>query len=781
MGGIRERGMWWFGLVLLLKGLSCQQLFSVEPSSLLVPPGDNATLACRVQNMGGECRWQKNNKPVGLFQGKYSLSSEAEGGDCSLTIAGVDLRLDDGEWQCQVTSSSISSQDALVSQPARLTVQVPPSSVSIQSSGISVREGGLLTVTENNNETVTCVTRHSNPAPSISWLLGDMPLSSTNQTNSSEPDSNKWRSEATLQHVFVKSEMGKRLYCVVKHVAYKDGENTTYAKLDIMYKPSVHIHRVAAPILEDKIGSITLTCISESNPPARVMWSKMGDESGPQYKEVLEFNPLTRKHAGTYTCQAENSVGRSVEEKTVVDVLYSPIILSTDPAIEKSVVVHNKTVLSCKAEGNPEPVYEWLQQLHNGQVRKRSYTSDLAIEDVGYEDQGEYSCMASNSIGGERRQVQSEVVRLEVAGVPQVVKSVREVDGITGRDVRIEGHFCSDPMPVLNTWQWDGVVLPAGSEIDGRYKAELEPHPHMADCYISRLIVRRLEMRDGRTYTLNVENKHGRDTVPMMLNIQDPVSMASVIAVVLAILIIFLFVVISLLIAYKKQKLCFKDSESEELKEKEVSLQENTYTNEAYKLAMMENDLAHRHPYTPSTKDLSTFDLISANPNATSLHQPQSLFTTPYYPTSSYYSNHNNSTHSLTSQPPYNNDTNSQPLKQPPPNAHHFSTLPTYNSGNPTTNGLPPPPASQRVPRSNFQIYSQLQYPTASNHGSMKKRKKLNSSTPSLDPSPPPPSPHEESISPNHTEKEYYDQDVRVWSVQYVPEVFSITKKTVKV
>ena len=130
-------------------------------------------------------------------------------------------------------------------------------------------------------------------------------------------------------------------------------------------------------------------------------------------------------------------------------------------------MVDSKTVLTCTAEGNPEPEYEWLQQLSSGQ-RKRSYTSDLVIEDVGYEDQGEYTCMASNSIGGERRQVQSDVVRLEVAGVPQVVKEGGEV---TGRDVRLEGQFCSDPMPVRNTWEWDGVVLPAGREIDRRYKA----------------------------------------------------------------------------------------------------------------------------------------------------------------------------------------------------------------------------------------------------------------------------------------------------------------------
>ena len=80
----------------------CQQEFITSPSSVLVTTGDNATLACLVRNMAGECRWQKNGKPVGLHPGKYSMPGVGEKGDCSISIARVDLRIDDGEWECQV-------------------------------------------------------------------------------------------------------------------------------------------------------------------------------------------------------------------------------------------------------------------------------------------------------------------------------------------------------------------------------------------------------------------------------------------------------------------------------------------------------------------------------------------------------------------------------------------------------------------------------------------------------------------------------------------------------
>ena len=66
-------------------------------------------------------------------------------------------------------------------------------------------------------------------------------------------------------------------------------------------------------------------------------------------------------------------------------------------------------------------------------------------------------------------------------------------------------------------------MLPAGSELDSKYKAELVEHPHMANCYISRLTVRGVGLRDSRPYTLMMENKHGRDTVPVLLSIKGEV------------------------------------------------------------------------------------------------------------------------------------------------------------------------------------------------------------------------------------------------------------------
>ena len=51
------------------------------------------------------------------------------------------------------------------------------------------------------------------------------------------------------------------------------------------------------------------------------MWYRQGEGGSPQYKDQLVFDPVTKSQAGDYVCVAENSVGRSREAVTNVEVL----------------------------------------------------------------------------------------------------------------------------------------------------------------------------------------------------------------------------------------------------------------------------------------------------------------------------------------------------------------------------------------------------------------------------------------------------------------------------
>ena len=50
---------------------------------------------------------------------------------------------------------------------------VPPSEVQLRVGEILVKDAGIMTVTEDQVESVICVTRNSNPAPLITWMLGE--------------------------------------------------------------------------------------------------------------------------------------------------------------------------------------------------------------------------------------------------------------------------------------------------------------------------------------------------------------------------------------------------------------------------------------------------------------------------------------------------------------------------------------------------------------------------------------------------------------------------------
>ena len=107
----------------LLGSISCDQSFSEQPQYEEVNPNGNLVLPCIVNNKGGECRWEKDGAPMGIFPGKYDWAGNPDTGDCSLKVMNAQLEWDDGVWQCQVTPSSFQTRDALISEGAQLVVR----------------------------------------------------------------------------------------------------------------------------------------------------------------------------------------------------------------------------------------------------------------------------------------------------------------------------------------------------------------------------------------------------------------------------------------------------------------------------------------------------------------------------------------------------------------------------------------------------------------------------------------------------------------------------------
>ncbi|KAK4288357.1 hypothetical protein Pmani_038607 [Petrolisthes manimaculis] len=144
----------------------------MEPSRTEVNPGGSVVLACRIYNKQGECSWQKDGKPQGMFVGKYEWAGDRDAGDCSVRVMDA-AEMDDGGWECQVTASAFTAQDALTSRVARLVVRVAPNRPQMEVDKQAVVAGHNFTVKEEENARIRCVSRFGNPPAVIKWFIGE--------------------------------------------------------------------------------------------------------------------------------------------------------------------------------------------------------------------------------------------------------------------------------------------------------------------------------------------------------------------------------------------------------------------------------------------------------------------------------------------------------------------------------------------------------------------------------------------------------------------------------
>ncbi len=63
--------------------------------------------------------------------------------------------------------------------------------------------------------------------------------------------------------------------------------------------------------LEEQKDSVTMRCLAESNPPAKVWWEKEGVNGVVSPHGEISISPVTRSNAGIYKCVAQNALGLS--------------------------------------------------------------------------------------------------------------------------------------------------------------------------------------------------------------------------------------------------------------------------------------------------------------------------------------------------------------------------------------------------------------------------------------------------------------------------------------
>lgn len=222
------------------------QRFVEQPRYTEVNPGQDALLSCKVSEKRGSCMWQLNNKPIGMYPKKYEWASGSVlhqsmmHGDCSLWIREANLEFDDGLWECQVTASDFSAQDALTSQPVRLVVRVPPQRPRLEYETATILAGHNITVKAGTPAVIKCVSQYGNPPAELKWFLEGQEIAPIiAQTNSTEPDNPRtWSATSVVQIPTSKNQHRNNLKCMAFHESYSSRSSSIEAKLDIKCKPS---------------------------------------------------------------------------------------------------------------------------------------------------------------------------------------------------------------------------------------------------------------------------------------------------------------------------------------------------------------------------------------------------------------------------------------------------------------------------------------------------------------------------------------------------------------
>ena len=350
--------------------------------------------------------------------------------------------------------------------------------------------------------------------------------------------------------------------CSVHHAALTRQVRDTALQLDIQYAPSVKLERMPHSVeVEDGVDDVKLTCLADGNPRPDIVWRKLGQSSIFRIEESLRFEPVRATDSGTYICLARNELGASDEITADVEVRFPPRQVRLEPSDFVDLEVGERRVLTCSAQANPEPQFQWMQRYDENVDNDEMLAFNLGtgpqivIENATYEHEGLWRCVAWNTIKGEMRRVNSQVLRVGVSGKPLVrtdrlvePRSLFEATLKESADLKVV--FCADPPPRRVRWEWGSMALEQGRQRGRISVSELEPADRK-DCYTSQISFNPVSAEDSRTYYLVAENERGELRSGVKLSVTDPVSMATVIGIAVSCLFLVSFLLICIVCSQK--------------------------------------------------------------------------------------------------------------------------------------------------------------------------------------------------------------------------------------
>uniref|UniRef100_A0A8C1MK94 Ig-like domain-containing protein n=1 Tax=Cyprinus carpio TaxID=7962 RepID=A0A8C1MK94_CYPCA len=380
---------------------------SISPSGVIVE-GDSVTLSCSSDsNPPAEIIWFKGGTFVGSGR-NYSISNISS--DHS------------GEYKCKSRNKHGWKYSAVTLNVIYATKNI---SVSIISpSGVIV---------EGDSVTLSC-SSDSNPPAEISWFKEITFLGSGRIYNISKISSNH----------------SGEYKCKSRN---KNGWKYSAVTLNVMYPPknvSVSISSSGEIVEGD---SVTLSCSSDSNPPAEIIGFKgtMFVGSGRNYS----ISNISSDHRGEYKCKSRNKLGKKYSDAVTLNVLYPPKSVSVSISPSGVIVEGDSVTLSCSSDSNPPAEISWFKEgTFVGSGRNYSISNSRA------KHRGGEKSKASDKHG----EKDSDIAMLNVMYAPRnAVVSIISPSGVIveGDSVTLSCSSDSNP-PTEIIWFKEGTFVGSG-------------------------------------------------------------------------------------------------------------------------------------------------------------------------------------------------------------------------------------------------------------------------------------------------------------------------------
>lgn len=84
--------------------------------------------------------------------------------------------------------------------------------------------------------------------------------------------------------------------------------------------PEVRLDGVPNHDVEEGKDTVVLRCTADANPPASIIWQRLGSREISSISETLTFRPVNQRDSGTYTCLGKNAIGSSQPVSTTLDI-----------------------------------------------------------------------------------------------------------------------------------------------------------------------------------------------------------------------------------------------------------------------------------------------------------------------------------------------------------------------------------------------------------------------------------------------------------------------------